>query len=168
MCIVGAEFSIRSKKNSRRHLRFARFASTLCLGLAPELVQHITSFLTCAVVQTSVDSSSESIFLNIPIRHSFAALPTGKGTQAPNIQKAHNVCHLATGDMLRDQVTRGTALGVEAKKIMDAGGLVKDEIMVGIIEDQLTNNKECSLGFGLHVFVFAAAPRVDAFIPSPR
>jgi adenylate kinase len=49
--------------------------------------------------------------------------------------------------MLRDQVTRGTPLGIEAKKIMDAGGLVKDEIMVGIIEDQLTNNKECSLGF---------------------
>ena len=73
----------------------------------------------------------------------------GKGTQAPNIKAAYNVCHLATGDMLRDQVSRKTELGVKAKAIMDAGGLVDDDIVVGIIEDQLANNKECSLGFVL-------------------
>lgn len=48
--------------------------------------------------------------------------------------------------MLREQVTQKTPLGVEAKKIMDAGGLVSDEIMVGMIKDQLENNKSCSLG----------------------
>ncbi len=48
--------------------------------------------------------------------------------------------------MLREQVTAKTALGVEAKKIMDAGGLVSDEIMVGMIKDQLENNKECKNG----------------------
>ena len=49
--------------------------------------------------------------------------------------------------MLREQVTSKTPLGVEAKKIMDAGGLVSDEIMVGMIKDQLENNKECKNGY---------------------
>lgn len=52
--------------------------------------------------------------------------------------------------MLRDQVTKKTTLGVEAKKIMDAGGLVSDEIMVGMIKEQLENNKECKNGYVLH------------------
>lgn len=71
----------------------------------------------------------------------------GKGTQAPRIAETYCVCHLATGDMLREQVTKKTALGVEAKKIMDAGGLVSDDIMVGMIKDQLENNKTCQNGY---------------------
>ena len=70
----------------------------------------------------------------------------GKGTQAPRIREEFCVCHLATGDMLREQVAKKTALGVEAKKIMDAGGLVSDDIMVGMIRDQLENNKSCTNG----------------------
>lgn len=49
--------------------------------------------------------------------------------------------------MLREQVTAKTKLGVEAKKIMDAGGLVSDDIMVGMIKDQLENNKACKNGY---------------------
>lgn len=56
------------------------------------------------------------------------------------------MCHLATGDMLRDQIAAKTPLGTEAKKIMDAGGLVSDDIMVGMVKDQLENNKECKNG----------------------
>ena len=48
--------------------------------------------------------------------------------------------------MLREQVANKTPLGVEAKKIMDAGGLVSDDIMVGMIKDQLENNKSCKNG----------------------
>ena len=48
--------------------------------------------------------------------------------------------------MLRDQVKQGTDLGKQAKKIMDQGGLVSDEIMVGMIQQQLDENKECQLG----------------------
>jgi adenylate kinase len=48
--------------------------------------------------------------------------------------------------MLREQVAKKTALGVEAKKIMDAGGLVSDDIMVGMIRDQLEHNKQCKNG----------------------
>ena len=70
----------------------------------------------------------------------------GKGTQAPRIRDEFCVCHLATGDMLREQVAAKTPLGVEAKKIMDMGGLVSDDIMVGMIRDQLENNKQCKNG----------------------
>ena len=48
--------------------------------------------------------------------------------------------------MLREQVAQKTKLGVEAKKVMDAGGLVSDDIMVGIIKDQLETNKACKNG----------------------
>ena len=57
------------------------------------------------------------------------------------------MCHLATGDLLRDQVSRKTKLGVEAKKIMDAGGLVSDDIVVGMIKDQLETNQACKNGY---------------------
>lgn len=72
----------------------------------------------------------------------------GKGTQAPRILEKykHNVCHLATGDMLREQVAQGTELGKKAKEIMDQGGLVSDEIMVGMIKDQLETNQQCKGG----------------------
>ncbi|KIY64110.1 adenylate kinase 1 [Cylindrobasidium torrendii FP15055 ss-10] len=76
----------------------------------------------------------------------------GKGTQAPRIRDEFCVCHLATGDMLREQVAARTPLGVEAKKIMDAGGLVSDEIMVNMIKEQLETNKECANGFVLDGF----------------
>ncbi|KAM5345600.1 hypothetical protein ACJ41O_011461 [Fusarium nematophilum] len=76
----------------------------------------------------------------------------GKGTQAPKIKERFSCCHLATGDMLRSQVAKKTPLGVEAKKIMDAGGLVSDEIMIGMIKEELKNNKECQGGFILDGF----------------
>jgi len=76
----------------------------------------------------------------------------GKGTQAPKIRDEFCVCHLATGDMLREQVAKQTPLGVEAKKVMDAGGLVPDDIMVGMIKSELDNNKECKNGFVLDGF----------------
>lgn len=53
----------------------------------------------------------------------------------------------ATGDMLRSQVSKKTALGRDAKKIMDQGGLVSDEIMVSMIKNELENNQECRQGY---------------------
>lgn len=78
----------------------------------------------------------------------------GKGTQAPKILEKFNncVCHLATGDMLREQVSKQTELGKMAKKIMDQGGLVSDEIMVSMIKDQLETNPSCKGGFILDGF----------------
>jgi adenylate kinase len=76
----------------------------------------------------------------------------GKGTQAPKIKERFSCCHLATGDMLRSQVAKKTTLGREAKKIMDAGGLVSDDIMIGMIKEELQSNKECKGGFILDGF----------------
>ncbi|EDO18147.1 hypothetical protein Kpol_1031p54 [Vanderwaltozyma polyspora DSM 70294] len=76
----------------------------------------------------------------------------GKGTQAPNLVKQFGAAHLSTGDMLRSQVAKGTPLGVEAKKIMDQGGLVSDEIMVGMIKQELETNPACGKGFILDGF----------------
>lgn len=71
---------------------------------------------------------------------------SGKGTQAPAIQEKFNIAHLATGDMLRAAVAAQTAQGIEAKKLMDAGALVPDEIVIGLIEENLINNPLCANG----------------------
>jgi len=94
----------------------------------------------------------------------------GKGTQAPKIKEKYCVCHLATGDMLRAQVTKKTPLGREAKKIMDAGGLVSDEIMVNMIKNELENNAECKNGFILDGFprTVAQAERLDSMLSDKK
>ncbi|CCJ30195.1 unnamed protein product [Pneumocystis jirovecii] len=71
---------------------------------------------------------------------------SGKGTQAPKIKKEFCICHLATGDMLRSHVARKTVLGKEAKSIMERGELVNDDIMVGMIKNELEENEECKNG----------------------
>ena len=70
----------------------------------------------------------------------------GKGTQANYITKKFNITQISTGDMLRAAVKAGTPLGLEAKKIMDAGGLVSDDIIIGLVKDRITQ-ADCANGF---------------------
>ena len=63
---------------------------------------------------------------------------SGKGTQAKLLKDEKNVPHISTGDMLRDAVAAGTRFGQKAKLIMDAGNLVSDDIMLGIIAERLS------------------------------
>ena len=70
----------------------------------------------------------------------------GKGTQAAVITKAHNIPQISTGDMLRAAVKAGSPLGLEAKKVMDSGGLVSDAIIIGLVKDRLTQ-PDCSNGY---------------------
>lgn len=70
----------------------------------------------------------------------------GKGTQAQFITAALNIPQISTGDMLRAAVKAGTPLGLEAKKIMDAGGLVRDDIIIGLVKERITQ-PDCANGF---------------------
>lgn len=62
----------------------------------------------------------------------------GKGTQAARIIEAYGVPHISTGDILRAAVANGTPLGLEAKKFMDAGDLVPDSVVIGLVKDRLS------------------------------
>ncbi|QWD92007.1 adenylate kinase [Polynucleobacter asymbioticus] len=70
----------------------------------------------------------------------------GKGTQAQFICKQFGIPQISTGDMLRAAVKAGTDLGIAAKKIMDAGGLVSDDIIIGLVKDRLTQ-ADCAKGY---------------------
>ena len=70
----------------------------------------------------------------------------GKGTQANYVKEKYGIPQISTGDMLRAAVKAGTPLGVEAKKIMDAGGLVSDDIIMGLIKERLTQ-PDCAKGY---------------------
>ena len=62
---------------------------------------------------------------------------SGKGTQAERVVAKFGIAHISTGELLRAEVAAGTPLGAKAKKIMESGGLVSDDIMLGMIEERL-------------------------------
>ena len=80
----------------------------------------------------------------------------GKGTQAQFITAAFGIPQISTGDMLRAAVKAGTPLGVEAKQIMDAGGLVRDDIIIGLVKERIAE-PDCA-----HGFLFDGFPRTLA------
>jgi len=70
----------------------------------------------------------------------------GKGTQANYMKGKYGIPQISTGDMLRAAVKAGTPMGVEAKKVMDAGGLVSDDIILGLIDERLKED-DCANGY---------------------
>ena len=78
---------------------------------------------------------------------------SGKGTQSQNIVNTYNLAHISTGDLLRDEVSRQTALGVEARKYMDQGLLVPDEVVIGMISSKIDDMPEA------RGFIFDGFPR---------
>jgi adenylate kinase len=80
----------------------------------------------------------------------------GKGTQANFIKEKFNIPQISTGDMLRAAIKAGTDLGIAAKKVMDAGGLVSDDIMIGLVKDRL-KAPDCANGY-----LFDGFPRTIA------
>ena len=75
----------------------------------------------------------------------------GKGTQARQIEKRRGLVQLSTGDMLRAAVAAGSEVGLKAKAVMEAGGLVSDDIVIGIISDRI-DEPDCANGFILDGF----------------
>ena len=78
---------------------------------------------------------------------------SGKGTQSENILKTYQLQHISTGDLLRDEVSRHTPLGVEAKKFMDQGMLVPDEVVIGMISGKIDDAPDA------RGFIFDGFPR---------
>jgi len=70
----------------------------------------------------------------------------GKGTQANFIKEKFGIPQISTGDMLRAAVKAGSALGIEAKKFMDAGGLVPDDVIIGLVKERIKDS-DCEKGF---------------------
>jgi adenylate kinase len=86
----------------------------------------------------------------------FGPPAAGKGTQAKIIEEKYGLKQLSTGDMLRAQVAEGTELGKQAKAIMDAGKLVSDEIVIGMIADSMDKAPKAK------GFIFDGFPRTQA------
>ena len=84
----------------------------------------------------------------------------GKGTQATFICKKYGIPQISTGDMLRAAVKAGTSLGIEAKKIMDSGGLVSDDLIISLVKDRITQ-ADCQGGFLFDGFP-RTIPQADA------
>lgn len=84
----------------------------------------------------------------------------GKGTQANFIKEKFGIPQISTGDMLRAAVKAGTPLGIEAKKVMDAGGLVSDDIIIGLVKDRLQQD-DCKAGYMFDGFP-RTIPQADA------
>ncbi len=80
----------------------------------------------------------------------------GKGTQAKKLCEKYSLIHLSTGDLLRDEISHGTVLGVQAKSIMDKGELVSDEIVIAMIGSKLDANTNAK------GFIFDGFPRTQA------
>jgi adenylate kinase len=78
---------------------------------------------------------------------------SGKGTQSENILKTYKLQHISTGDLLRDEVSRHTPLGLEAKKFMDQGMLVPDEVVIGMISSKIDDAQDA------RGFIFDGFPR---------
>ena len=81
---------------------------------------------------------------------------SGKGTQSANLIKKYGLIHLSTGDLLRSEIGAQTPLGLEAKKFMDAGQLVPDEVVIGMISSKLDANPDA------RGFIFDGFPRTTA------
>ncbi len=84
----------------------------------------------------------------------------GKGTQAQYLTEKYSIPQISTGDMLRAAVKAGTPLGIEAKKVMDAGELISDEIIIGLVKERVTQG-DCENGYLLDGFP-RTIPQADA------
>ena len=84
----------------------------------------------------------------------------GKGTQATFICQKYGIPQISTGDMLRAAVKAGTALGIEAKKVMDAGGLVSDDLIINLVKERIAQ-PDCAKGFLFDGFP-RTIPQADA------
>jgi adenylate kinase len=113
-------------------------AANLSKVATVELIAEVQRRMTCAEKK-----ETRTVFFGPP--------GAGKGTQAPRMRDEYCLCHLSTGDMLRSAIKNGSQMGKKAKAIMDAGKLVGDDVVVGIVAEAI-KGPECRRGFILDGF----------------
>jgi adenylate kinase len=103
-------------------------------------------YYTCGPIQRHYQKQMLNIVL-------FGPPGAGKGTQSAKLIEKYQLIHLSTGDLLRSEIAAGTELGLKAKGLMDAGVLVPDEVVIGMIDNKLSQNP------GAKGFIFDGFPR---------
>ena len=88
----------------------------------------------------------------------------GKGTQAKMASKKYQIPHISTGDMLREAIRHGSEMGIKAKKLIDQGNLVPDDVVIAIVKERIAED-DCKKGFLLDGFprTVAQAEALDTF-----
>jgi len=94
---------------------------------------------------------------------------SGKGTQSPRLKDMYCVCHLSTGDLLRAEISSGSALGTEIKRLIDLGQLVSDELVLRMVDENL-DKPECKNGFLLDGFprTMGQAEKLDTMLETRK
>jgi adenylate kinase len=119
------------------------------------ILQHYSA--DCYIAKVNANQDIDAVWKEIAkcldriVMILFGPPGAGKGTHSPKIVQKMNTPSLSTGDMLREAVAAGTEVGLKAKAVMESGGLVSDEIVVGIIKDRI-QAPDCALGFILDGF----------------
>ena len=140
-----------------------KLTSSLMTGFGPGTITFPTSTLaglhtsTTSVTSTRLQMGGNSMSSRVPKLVIVGAPAAGKGTQCEQLKAKYNVVHLSTGDMLRAAVSDGTALGVQAKEFMDAGRLVPDDLIIGVVCERLAQEDCVSRGWLLDGFPRTAA-----------
>ncbi|GAB0489821.1 hypothetical protein MMPV_001046 [Pyropia vietnamensis] len=153
-CGRGAAAPLRTTPSSRLHLRAANaFVGRPPAADAPAPVPPLPAAATVSMEAAAAPAAAPTAAPPVPAKIIIAGAPaSGKGTQCEMLTAAYGCVHLSTGDMLRAAVAAGTPLGKSAAAAMDAGKLVPDDVVIGMIVERLRDDDVAARGWLLDGF----------------